>query len=75
MASLKRRRVRSTAWARLVSDQAGQELIEYGLLVVTIGLAGALLLPIIADKLGAGYRAQDAAIQADWIPDAPLPSP
>jgi Flp pilus assembly pilin Flp len=69
------RRSRPTAWHRLVSDQAGQELIEYGLLIVTIGLAGALLFPIIEGKLSTGYSANDSAIQRDWSPCDPCAFP
>ena len=37
-------RPRPTAWRRLVSDQTGQELIEYGLLIgiITVGAIGAI---------------------------------
>ena len=65
------RRSRPTAWRRLVSDQTGQELLEYGLLIVTIGLAGALLFPIIEGKLSVTYSANDSAIQRDWSPCDP----
>lgn len=64
-------RARPVAWRRLVCDQSGQDLIEYGLLVVTIGLAGALLFPIISGKLSAGYAAQDSAINEHWAPCNP----
>ena len=64
-------RPRPTAWRRLVSDQTGQELIEYGLLIVTIGLAGALFFPIIQGKLAVGYSTNDSAIQRDWAPCDP----
>jgi Flp pilus assembly pilin Flp len=55
----------------VVRDQSGQELIEYGLLVVTVGLAGVLLFPIIQAKLSAGFAANDSAIQRDWQPCEP----
>jgi len=70
-AHVTRRHPRPTAWRRLVSDQTGQELIEYGLLIVTIGLAGALLFPIIESKLSVGYSTNDSAIQRDWSPCDP----
>jgi len=71
MAHVTGRRPRQTAWRRLVSDQTGQDLIEYGLLIVTIGLAGALLFPIIEGKLSVGFAANDSAIQRDWAPCDP----
>jgi Flp pilus assembly pilin Flp len=71
MAHVTGRHPRPTAWRRLASDQTGQELIEYGLLIVTIGLAGALLFPIIEGKLSTGFSANDSAIQRDWSPCDP----
>jgi len=71
MAHVTGRRPRQTAWRRLASDQTGQDLIEYGLLIVTIGLAGALLFPIIEGKLSVGFAANDSAIQRDWAPCDP----
>ena len=68
------RHPRPAAWRRLVSDETGQDLIEYGLLIVTIGLAGALLFPIIEGKLRVGYSANDSAIQRDWEPCPPIAS-
>jgi hypothetical protein len=64
-------RPRPTAWRRLVSEQTGQELLEYGLLIVTVGMAGALIFPIIQAKLSVAYSASDSAIQADWVPCDP----
>ena len=75
MAHVTGRHPRPAAWRRLVSDQTGQELIEYGLLIVTIGMAGLLLFPIIEGKLSVGYVANDSAIQRDWVPCEPQPAP
>jgi Flp pilus assembly pilin Flp len=71
MATPKRTLARRSAWRRLVSDQSGQDLIEYGLLVVTVGIAGALVFPIIQNKLATNYSANDSAIQRDWAPCDP----
>ena len=71
MAQARGRHPRPTAWRRLVSDQTGQELIEYGMLIIAIGLAGALLFPIIEGKLSVNYSANDSAIQRDWAPCDP----
>jgi Flp pilus assembly pilin Flp len=64
-------RTRPTAWRRLVSDQAGQDLLEYGILLATVGIAGVLIFPIIQGKLSAAYSANDSAIQRDWEPCDP----
>ena len=57
---------RPGAWTRLVSDQRGQELLEYGLLIETIGIVGALSLPILQNRLSTSYSSQDTWIQQDW---------
>jgi Flp pilus assembly pilin Flp len=75
MAHATGRHSRPTAWRRLVSDQTGQEFLEYGLLIVTIGIAGALIFPIIQAKLSAGYSNNDSSIQRDWSPCDPGASP
>jgi hypothetical protein len=67
----KRTAARRSAWTRVICDQSGQELIEYGLLIVTVGLAGALFFPIIQNKLAVGFSANDSAIQRDWAPCDP----
>jgi Flp pilus assembly pilin Flp len=52
-------------------DERGQDMIEYGLLAVIIGLAGILLFPTIVGKLSAGYTWSNTEVQADWHPCDP----
>lgn len=58
-------------WRALRRDESGQDVLEYGLLAVIIGIAGILVFPIIVNKLGAGYVNSNTAIQADWEPCPP----
>ena len=52
-------------------DESGQDLLEYGILLATIGIAGALVFPTIIDKLSDNYIDGNAEIQADWEPCDP----
>ena len=52
-------------------DESGQDLLEYGLLAVIIGLAGILVFPAIVNKLSNGYANSNTEVQADWEPCPP----
>ena len=54
-----------------VADDSGQDIIEYGLLAATIGVAGILVLPEIGDAMGAAYSAWGADSYEIWCPDDP----
>lgn len=56
---------------RLVVDDRGQDLIEYGLLASIIGIAGILVLPIIQAKMDDAYLLWTGGAYADWCPDDP----
>lgn len=58
-------------WRRLRREEAGQDVLEYGLLAVIIGLCGILVFPSIVSKLSSGYVAENNEIQADWQPCDP----
>jgi Flp pilus assembly pilin Flp len=51
---------------RLLSDDHGQDLIEYALLTTAIGLAGIVTWPLIVDAMGAAYAALDTQTQNIW---------
>jgi Flp pilus assembly pilin Flp len=40
---------------RLLHDDSGQDLLEYGLLAAIIGIAGALLMPSIQAGMGTAF--------------------
>jgi len=44
-------------FVRFLRDDRGQDLIEYGLLASIIAVAGALLFPVIADKMKLNFFA------------------
>ena len=52
-------------------DESGQDLVEYGILLATIGIAGALVFPTIIEKLSDNYVSGNTEIQADWEPCDP----
>jgi Flp pilus assembly pilin Flp len=58
---------------RFIADEAGQDLIEYGLLALIIGLAGVGLFPIIRTKMGTNFSWWGAQVNNIWIPPNPGP--
>jgi Flp pilus assembly pilin Flp len=65
------REMQSGLAQRLIRDEDGQDLIEYGLLGAIIAIAGALLIPTIVTNMGIalgnwGQQSYDA-----WIPPDP----
>jgi Flp pilus assembly pilin Flp len=56
-------------------DEGAQSLIEYGLLAAVIALAGILLFPTIASKMGTAYQNWGTARESAWQPDPPVGGP
>jgi Flp pilus assembly pilin Flp len=63
----------SEMFRRFLSDERGQDLIEYGLLASIIGIAGYLVLPLIGPKMAGALGIWGANIWNAWEP--PLPAP
>jgi Flp pilus assembly pilin Flp len=59
---------------RFFADEAGQDLVEYALLSGIIGIAGALVLPAIADAMNNAYQSWQAGALAAWEPCPPAPA-
>jgi hypothetical protein len=59
---------------QLVSDDGGQDLVEYALLSGIIGVAGVLLFPVIAGEMAATYESWKAGSLAAWEPCNPAPA-
>lgn len=59
---------------RIVTDDRGQDLIEYALLTSIIGIAGLLALSSLSGKMGAIYSSWDTAGQNAWQPCPPQPA-
>ena len=56
---------------RLLVEERGQDLIEYGLLAALIACVGVTTFPLIQAKLKGTYTGWGTAIQNLWIPKAP----
>jgi Flp pilus assembly pilin Flp len=56
---------------RLITDDRGQDLVEYILLGALVGLASLILANVMPGVMNAVYLSWDASTQALWYPDAP----
>lgn len=52
--------------ARLLSDEAGQDIVEYALLTAGIGIVAVATWPLIVTGIGAAYESFDADTQDLW---------
>jgi Flp pilus assembly pilin Flp len=57
--------------SRFVRDDSAQELVEYALLGVFVGLAGLLVWDGIVTLLGVRYDGYNDGVQSLWIPEDP----
>jgi Flp pilus assembly pilin Flp len=60
---------------RLLAEEHGHDLIEYGLLAGFIGSVGAALFPIVVDQMSAAYTSWVSGAEAVWEPCPPAPTP
>ncbi len=60
--------------ARFLTDDTGQDLVEYALLCGLVGTAGVLLMPEIATKMSDAYADWVSAANDAWEPCAPAPA-
>jgi hypothetical protein len=58
-------------FVRLVVEDGGQDIIEYGLLASIVGIAGILVFPTIQAKMGAAILTWTGGAYADWCPPDP----
>ena len=58
---------------RFLTDERGQDLVEYGLLAAIIGIAGSLILPQVAPKMDAAFRNWGTQVYNIWVPNDPVP--
>ena len=56
---------------RLITDDRGQDLVEYILLGALVGLASLILANVMPGVMNAVYVSWDSATQSLWYPDAP----
>ena len=55
---------------RFIHEDSAQELAEYALMTLFIGLVGVLLWPVVVDLLGARYTDYNDNVQGEWEPPA-----
>lgn len=59
-------------FVRLIVDDSGQDLIEYGLLAAVIGTVGILAWDAVRVELGSKYQNWDTGVQDLWEPEDPI---
>ena len=57
-----------------VSDERGQDLVEYALLSGIIGTAGVALFPAILESMSNAYQSWQTEVDGIWEPCPPAPS-
>ena len=60
--------------AQFISDDSGQDLIEYALLTAIIGISGVLILSTLSTTMGTAYSGWNTAGQNAWEPCPPQPA-
>jgi Flp pilus assembly pilin Flp len=61
------------AWQRWVTDESGQDVIEYALLASFLGFAAAAAVVGLRSALNVTYQSWDTANQSDALVDTPDP--
>ena len=61
--------------SRLLRDDRGADLVEYGLIGGMIAAAGVAFFPTIFDKLGDAFEDWGNNVYEEWEPDNPIPPP
>ena len=60
--------------ARFISDDTGQDLIEYAVLTAIIGISGVLILSTLSTTMSTAYSRWNTAGQNAWQPCPPQPA-
>jgi Flp pilus assembly pilin Flp len=60
--------------AQFISDDSGQDLIEYALLTAIIAISGVLILSTLSTTMGTAYKGWNTAGQNAWQPCPPQPA-
>jgi Flp pilus assembly pilin Flp len=60
--------------SRLISDDDGQDLVEYALLCGLVGAVGVLVLPEIGAKMSDAYADWVSSASDAWEPCPPAPA-
>jgi Flp pilus assembly pilin Flp len=59
--------------ARLFREDAGQDLVEYGLLIATVAIGSVLVLQNLPGKMGTAFGNWGTNVLNLWVPSAPAP--
>ena len=59
------------ALSRLIVDESGQDLIEYGLLASILSIAGVLLFPSIKAAMDSNFAGWGTKVYNLWVPKDP----
>ena len=59
---------------RLLTDEKGQDLVEYTLLTAVVALAGVAVWVAFSTAINVVYTSWDTSTQAIWEPQAPAGS-
>jgi Flp pilus assembly pilin Flp len=60
---------------RALRDDAGQDTVEYALLAMIFGVAGALVFPVLRDAVAAAFVGSTEAAYEIWVPSDPGATP
>ena len=60
---------------RLVLEEDGQDLLEYGLITGIVLAIGIVIFSVISTKMGVAYENWGDQIQENWEPSNPAPPP
>jgi Flp pilus assembly pilin Flp len=70
--SKRRASAMSSLYRRFLTEEAGQDLIEYALLATFIGLVGIIAYQTIGSTMNTVYRGWDSSVQDQWQTPAPV---
>lgn len=56
---------------RLSRENGGQDLVEYALLALLVGIAGVAVFPSITERIGVVFGDWGTAVYNAWEPDDP----
>ena len=59
--------------ARLFHDDSGQDLVEYALLTMVVGFAGAVAAPLVSDAIDFAYGQWVTQTNNLWVSPDPAP--
>ena len=56
---------------RFARDEEGADLVEYGLLAVSIAILSVLVFPDLVSKMGTAFSSWGSGVQSIWTPNPP----